>query len=100
MSPAAKAPAKPQAPKPEKKIVRLVGVVESDKRAKTRRVAVVYQAPHPKYGKFITHRSIIQAHDEKNESRLGDTVEIVPCRPISKTKQWTVSKIVTVKPKD
>lgn len=95
------AAAKPTpASKPEKKIVRLTGVVESDKRDKTRRVVVEYQQPHPKYGKYMTSRTIIQAHDEQNSSRTGDTVEVVPCRPMSKTKQWTVSRVVTRRPQD
>lgn len=101
MSPATKTPAtKTAEPAREKKIVKLVGVVDSDKRDKTRTVVVKYQAPHPKYGKYVSHKTIIQAHDEKNESRLGDTVEIVPCRPMSKSKKWTLSRIVTAKPRD
>ncbi|MGD9790929.1 MAG: 30S ribosomal protein S17 [Phycisphaerales bacterium] len=71
-----------------------VGVVESDKRAKTRRVVVSFFAPHPKYGKFVRRRTILQVHDEKNESRAGDIVEVVQCRPVSKTKTWRLSKIV------
>lgn len=81
-------------PKAEKKIVKLVGLVSSDKRSKSRTIEITFQAPHPKYGKFITHKSVIQAHDEQNASKAGDTVEIVPCRPISKTKKWTVNRIV------
>jgi len=102
MSPATKNPAPKPAAKdaPAKKVVKLVGVVDSDKRDKTRTVVVRYQSPHPKYGKYVSHKTIIQAHDEQNTSKLGDTVEVVPCRPLSKTKTWTVSRIVTVKPKD
>lgn len=71
-----------------------IGVVESDKRQKTRRVAVRFAAPHPKYGKFVANRTVLHVHDEKNESRLGDRVEVAPCRPISKTKTWKLVRIV------
>lgn len=72
-----------------------VGVVESDKRDKTRRVVVNFQAKHAKYGKYLRGRSILQVHDERNESRTGDTVEVVECRPLSKTKRWRLVRIVT-----
>lgn len=74
-----------------------VGIVESDKRDKTRKVVVRFSAKHPKYGKFIQHRTVIHAHDEANEARQGDTVEVVPCRPMSKTKTWRISRIVEKK---
>lgn len=72
-----------------------IGVVESDKRDKTRKVVVNFQAKHPKYGKYIKGRSILQVHDEQNESRSGDTVEVVECRPLSKTKRWRLVRIVS-----
>lgn len=71
-----------------------VGVVESDKRSKTRKVVLAYMAKHPKYGKYIRKRTVLHVHDEKNESHTGDIVEIVECRPISKTKQWRLVRIV------
>lgn len=71
-----------------------VGTVVSDKRAKTRTVAVEYQVRHPKYGKFLKRRTTYHVHDEANESRLGDRVEIANCRPISKTKSWRLVRIV------
>jgi small subunit ribosomal protein S17 len=71
-----------------------VGVVESDKRTKTRRVVVNYLSQHPKYGKFIRQRTVLQVHDENNESHSGDIVEVTPCRPISKTKSWKLVRIV------
>jgi small subunit ribosomal protein S17 len=74
--------------------VSFVGVVESDKRDKSRKVVVSHSAKHPKYGKFIQRRTVIHAHDEDNESRQGDTVEVVPCRPVSKTKTWRIARIV------
>jgi small subunit ribosomal protein S17 len=92
--PAAAKTTPPAEKKGEKKIVKLVGVVESDKRSKTRRVAISYQLPHSKYGKYVSRQSIIQIHDEHNTSKLGDTVEIIPCRPVSSTKRWTLSRVV------
>ncbi len=82
------------APKAKKKVVTLTGQVESDKRSKTRTVIVRYQSKHAKYGKYLRRQSVIQAHDEKNVSKSGDTVELGPCRPMSKTKTWTVLRVV------
>jgi small subunit ribosomal protein S17 len=89
-NPAAKPAAKPAAELKGTKI----GVVESDKRAKTRKVVIAYQAMHPKYGKYIRQRTVLHIHDEQNESKLGDIVEIAQCRPVSKTKQWRLVRIV------
>lgn len=72
-----------------------LGTVESDRRDKTRKVVVRYVAKHPKYGKFIRRRTVLHVHDEANESRTGDLVEVAQCRPISKTKQWRLVRIVT-----
>lgn len=76
-----------------------VGVVSSDKRDKTVTVVVAFQVKHPKYGKYIRRRTILQAHDEKNEAKIGDTVEVVECRPYSKTKSWRLLRIVTRGPR-
>lgn len=71
-----------------------VGVVESDKRDKTRKVVVNWLARHPKYGKYMRRRTVLHVHDEKNESRSGDTVEVRECRPLSKTKRFTLVRVV------
>jgi small subunit ribosomal protein S17 len=73
---------------------RRIGVVESDKRNKTRKVVIAYAGKHPKYGKYLRKRTVLQVHDEKNESRLGDRVEVAECRPISKTKSWVLVRVV------
>ncbi len=70
------------------------GVVESDKRDKTRRVVVSFMVKHPKYGKIMRRRTVLQAHDEGNESHAGDRVEVAPCNPVSKTKRWRVVRVV------
>ncbi|MFG0251419.1 MAG: 30S ribosomal protein S17 [Phycisphaerales bacterium JB038] len=72
-----------------------IGVVTSDKADKTRKVQLDRLAKHPKYGKFLRRRTILHVHDEENLSRLGDEVEIVQCRPMSKSKRWRVVRIVT-----
>jgi small subunit ribosomal protein S17 len=84
------------APQPaaESKTGTKVGVVDTDKRDKTRKVVVNYLAKHPKYGKFVRQRTVLHVHDEKNESKSGDVVEVAPCRPISKTKSWKLVRIV------
>ncbi|MDP7006425.1 MAG: 30S ribosomal protein S17 [Phycisphaerales bacterium] len=75
---------------------RKVGVVTSDARDKSCKVEIQYSAKHPKYGKYIRRRTLIQAHDANNEAKLGDRVEIAECRPISKTKSWVVTRVVEV----
>ncbi|MGP1272995.1 MAG: 30S ribosomal protein S17 [Phycisphaerales bacterium] len=76
----------------------LVGVVESDRADKTRKVVVSYMAKHPKYGKYVRRRTVLQVHDEQNESGLGDRVEVRECRPISKTKSWKLVRVVEKNP--
>ena len=62
-----------------------VGVVTSDKMAKTRRVEIARKVKHPKYGKIIRKKTVCYVHDEQEESGIGDTVEIVESKPMSKT---------------
>ncbi|MBA4186748.1 MAG: 30S ribosomal protein S17 [Planctomycetaceae bacterium] len=76
----------------------LEGIVTRDKMAKTRRVEVERLVRHARYGKFVKRRTVCYAHDEKNESHLGDTVEIVESRPLSKLKRWNLVKIVKKAP--
>ncbi len=71
-----------------------LGVVESDKRDKTRKVVISFLAKHKKYGKYLRKRTVLHVHDEMNESHLGDRVEVAPCRPISKTKRWKLVRVV------
>src|SRR5947209_15216647 len=71
-----------------------VGIVTSDKMQKTRRVEIPRLVKHPRYGKYIKRRTICYVHDEKNESRLGDTVEIMETRPILKNKTWRLVTVV------
>jgi small subunit ribosomal protein S17 len=72
----------------------VIGVVASDKGDKTIKVVVNYQTRHPKYGKYLKRRTVLHAHDEKNDAKEGDTVEIAECRPLSKTKHHRLLRIV------
>jgi small subunit ribosomal protein S17 len=72
----------------------VTGKVTSDKMEKTLSVLVETRVPHPMYGKFQRRRTWLKAHDENNEARIGDVVEVMETRPLSKTKRWRVIKIV------
>jgi small subunit ribosomal protein S17 len=72
----------------------LVGVVTSDKAAKTRRVEIERLVRHPRYSKIIRKKTVCHVHDENNESHMGDKVEIEESRPLSKLKRWKLIKVV------
>ena len=73
---------------------RLVGVVTSDKMDKTVIVEVTTTKRHPVYGKVMRVRKKFKAHDEKNEANMGDRVEIIESKPISRHKRFMVTSIV------
>jgi len=73
---------------------KLVGIVTSDKMNKTRVVLVERRVSHGKYGKYLTKRTKFKAHDEKNEYKTGDKVQIVESRPLSRDKRWRVEKLI------
>ena len=83
-------------PRPQLRTV--VGVVASDKGDKTIKVIVNFQTKHPKYGKYLQRRTVLHAHDEKNEAKEGDRVELAECRPLSKTKHHRLVRIVEKAP--
>ena len=72
----------------------VIGLVTSDRMAKTRRVEIARLVRHPKYGKYMRRRTVCYMHDEKGESKVGDTVEIQESRPLSKLKRWTLVRVV------
>ncbi|QWA11716.1 30S ribosomal protein S17 [Sodalis ligni] len=76
------------------KIRTLQGRVVSDKMEKSIVVAIERFVKHPIYGKFIKRTTKLHVHDETNVSAIGDIVEISECRPISKTKSWTLVRVV------
>jgi small subunit ribosomal protein S17 len=71
-----------------------IGVVTSNKMAKTIIVAVERKVKHPIYGKFVKKTTKFHAHDEKNEASIGDVVRIMETRPMSKTKRWRLVEVV------
>lgn len=76
----------------------LIGVVTSDRRDKTITVEYQYTVRHPKYGKYLRRRGRVHAHDEKNDARQGDRVEVTFCRRFSKTKCWRLVRIIERNP--
>ncbi len=76
------------------KAPRRIGIVQSDRRDKTRKVAINFLVRHPKYGKYTRRRTVLHVHDEQNASKAGDKVEIAECRPLSKTKSWVLLRVV------
>jgi small subunit ribosomal protein S17 len=72
-----------------------VGVVVSDKMAKSRVVEVVRLVQHPQFEKYVRRRSRFMVHDERNETRVGDRVRIVESRPISRRKRWTIREKIS-----
>jgi small subunit ribosomal protein S17 len=70
------------------------GIVTSDKMDKTITVAVINRKSHPIYGKTMTTTVKLKAHDEENNAKEGDTVEIMETRPLSKTKRWRLIRVV------
>lgn len=71
-----------------------IGRVTSDKRTATRTVEVQWSRRHERYGKVMKGRTVLHVHDPKHESALGDLVEIIEVRPISKTKTWQLVKVL------
>ena len=74
----------------------LIGKVVSDKMDKTVTVLIERHVKHPLYGKIIVRANKYHAHNEGNQAKAGDTVEIQEGRPISKTKAWSVTRVVQV----
>ena len=71
-----------------------MGWVISDRMQKTVIVSVERTVMHPKYKKYLKRRTKVKAHDEQNQSHVGDRVLIVECRPLSRDKRWRVSRIL------
>ena len=73
----------------------LTGTVSSaQKMPQTITVKADYKVRHPKYGKYVRRTMKVHAHDPKGEARQGDTVEVMECRPISKSKAWRLVRVV------
>lgn len=76
----------------------IIGRVVSDKTDKTRTVLVERKVRHPLYGKFIRRSTRLYVHDEANESRVGDTVRVRECRPLSRLKRFALVEVVSRAP--
>ncbi|MDD6927875.1 MAG: 30S ribosomal protein S17 [Porphyromonas sp.] len=71
-----------------------IGIVTSNKMEKTITVASRFKEKHPIYGKFVSKTKKYYAHDEKNETNIGDRVRIMETRPLSRTKRWRLTEII------
>ena len=79
----------------EKKVIRtLTGKVVSNRMTKSITVSIERRVKHKLYGKYTTKSTKLKAHDENNDCNIGDLVQITECRPLSKTKSWTLHEIV------
>lgn len=76
-----------------KPLTNYTGVVAGKCGDKTVKVILQYQVKHPKYGKIMKRRTVAHVHDEQNAAAVGDTVEIVKCRSLSKTKSWRLLRV-------
>ena len=73
----------------------MTGIVTSNKMQKTITVEVTRLVKHPMYGKYVRRRSSLKAHDERSEAKTGDTVIVIECRPMSRTKRWRLQKVLS-----
>ncbi|MFA6093019.1 MAG: 30S ribosomal protein S17 [Elusimicrobiota bacterium] len=78
---------------------RFQGTVVSDRADKTRVVVVRRQVRHPRYEKVMRKQSKFYVHDERNESHIGDLIEITGTRPLSKLKRWRLVRILKAAPR-
>lgn len=76
----------------------LNGIVTSKMGDKSVKVTIPYKTPHPLYKKVVNRKTVVHVHDEKNECRLGDKVEIMETRPLSKLKRWRVLRVTEKAP--
>jgi small subunit ribosomal protein S17 len=77
----------------------LIGTVTSRSGEKTVKVTYFYKIPHPLYRKEIKRKTVVHVHDEADDCGLGDRVEIMETRPISKLKRWRVTRVIERAPK-
>ena len=71
-----------------------IGFVSSRSGDKTVKVTVAFKKPHPLYQKVVNRQTVLHVHDEKNETKVGDKVEIMESRPISRLKRWRVIRVI------
>jgi small subunit ribosomal protein S17 len=71
-----------------------VGFVTSRSGDKSVKVTIAYKTPHPLYHKVVNRQTVLHVHDEKNETKVGDKVEVMETRPLSRLKRWRVVSVV------
>ena len=71
-----------------------VGFVSSRSGDKSVKVTVAYKTPHPLYHKVVNRQTVLHVHDEKNETRVGDKVEVMETRPLSRLKRWRIVSVI------
>lgn len=71
-----------------------IGFVSSRSGDKSIKVTIAYKTPHPLYQKVVNRQTVLHVHDEKNETKVGDQVEVMETRPISRLKRWRVVSII------
>jgi len=76
-----------------RRVVRRTGVVQSHAMDKTIVVRIERRVMHPVYKKYVRRFTKLYAHDEKNQARTGDTVDVVACRPLSRLKRWRLERV-------
>lgn len=72
----------------------LIGNVTSRSGDKSIKVTVPFKVPHPRYQKVINRKTVVHVHDEANDTKVGDKVEIMETRPLSRLKRWRVIKVL------
>ena len=76
----------------------LLGTVTSRSGRKSVKVTIAYKIPHPRYTKVINRKTVVHAHDENDEAKVGDKVQIMETRPISKLKRWRIVSVAEAAP--
>ena len=71
-----------------------IGFVSSRSGDKSVKVTIAYKVPHPLYQKVVNRQTVLHVHDEKNEAKMGDKIEVMETRPISRLKRWRVIRVV------
>ncbi len=71
-----------------------IGFVSSRMGDKSVKVTVPYKTPHPRYHKVINRKTVLHVHDEKNETKAGDKVEVMETRPVSRLKRWRITRVI------
>ena len=71
-----------------------IGFVTSRSGDKSVKVTIAYKTPHPLYHKIVNRQTVLHVHDEKNETKVGDKVEVMETRPLSRLKRWRVVSVV------